>query len=179
MSVEQEPVIEWLELWGILSYFGREFERRSEAVLQEAGLSHVQLRLLYNLMLATRPLSLSELATRLGCGKSNVAQLMDRLEKEGLVRRDPYDDDRRKRRPVVTEEGKRRFFRALLTVRDAELPILGEFETEDLSGLARLLIKSLMRSSRSRDALRTWSRVVETTRQQTESRAAARSLRLF
>src|SRR3990172_6252177 len=130
-------------------------------------------------MLATRPLSLSELAARLGCGKSNVAQLMDRLEKEGLVRRDPYDDDRRKRLPVVTEEGKRRFFRALLTVRDAELAILGEFETEDLSGLARLLIKSLMRSSRSRDALRTWSRVVETTRQQTESRAAARSLRLF
>ena len=77
---ETSPAVDWLELWGILSSFGRAFERRSEAVLQQAGLSHVQLRLLYNLMLSNRPLSLSELATRLGCGKSNVAQLMDRLE---------------------------------------------------------------------------------------------------
>ncbi len=52
LKVEAQREIEWLELWGILSYFGRELERRSEAVLQEAGLSHVQFRLLYSLMLS-------------------------------------------------------------------------------------------------------------------------------
>jgi DNA-binding MarR family transcriptional regulator len=131
-------------------------------VLQEAGLSHVQLRLLYSLKYSTLPLSLSELARRLGCGKSNVAQLLDRMQKENLVRRVPDEQDRRQRYAVVTEEGQRRLLDALLAVSAAAPRILGALENPDRDELARLLAKSL--AERSRDALRTWSRVVEATK---------------
>ncbi len=169
MRPQAESPIDWLELWGILSYFGREFERRSEAVLQEAGLSHVQLRLLYNLIYSTEPLSLSELARRLGCGKSNVAQLMDRMHKDDLVRRIPHEQDRRRRHAFVTEEGKRRLREALLAVSAAGPRILGELESSDREELACLLTKSLALRERSRDALRVWSRVVEATNKVTVS----------
>ncbi len=82
-------------------------EARLEAVLDPLGLSLAKLGVLQALDQAPEPLSLSELATRLACVRSNITQIVDRLEKDGLVRRRADPTDRRGVRAELTAEGKR------------------------------------------------------------------------
>src|SRR5205807_2844239 len=70
-------------------------ESRLEAAVSPLGLSLAKLGVLHPLAEAGAPLPLSELAQRQHCVRSNITQLMDRLEKDGLVRRRPDPDARR------------------------------------------------------------------------------------
>ena len=70
-------------------------EDRVEAALENAGLSTPKYSVLSALVAAGEPLSLSELASRLSCVRSNMTQLVDRLESEELVRRVDDPKDRR------------------------------------------------------------------------------------
>jgi DNA-binding MarR family transcriptional regulator len=54
---------------------------------------------------AGEPLTLSELAARLSCVRSNITQLVDRLEADGLVRRVDDTTDRRSVRAELTTTG--------------------------------------------------------------------------
>jgi DNA-binding MarR family transcriptional regulator len=47
------------------------------------------------------------LASILTCDASNMTGIIDRLEKRGLVRREPSPTDRRVKNVVLTEEGER------------------------------------------------------------------------
>jgi DNA-binding MarR family transcriptional regulator len=49
--------------------------------------------------------SFGELARRLGCDKTNVTGMVDRLVQRGLLTRQPDPADRRVSRVVLTEEG--------------------------------------------------------------------------
>src|SRR2546423_11752971 len=69
-------------------------EARLEAAVSPLGLSLAKLGVLHPLAEAREPLSLSELAQRQHCVRSNITQLVDRLEKDGLGRRRPYPRDR-------------------------------------------------------------------------------------
>ena len=51
-------------------------------------------------------MSLSELAEKLSCVRSNITQLIDRLEADGLVRRVADPDDRRSIRAELTPLGR-------------------------------------------------------------------------
>ncbi|MFI7406073.1 MarR family winged helix-turn-helix transcriptional regulator [Streptomyces sp. NPDC049541] len=51
------------------------------------------------------PASMSTLATTLTCDASNMTGIVDRLEKRGLVRREPSPSDRRVKNVLLTEEG--------------------------------------------------------------------------
>src|SRR5438309_2530643 len=73
----------------------RAVEARAEDALADIGLSLAKLGALRHLVLATQPLTLSQLAERHCCGKSNVTQLVDRLEGDGLVARESDPEDRR------------------------------------------------------------------------------------
>src|SRR2546421_11457403 len=64
-------------------------ESRLEAAVSPLGLSLAKLGVLHPLAEAREPLSLSELAQRQHCVRSNITQLVDRLEKEGPGRRRP------------------------------------------------------------------------------------------
>lgn len=83
-------------------------EARLEAALAEAGLSTAKLGVLTLLAEAGEPLTLGELAARQQCVRSNMTQLVDRLEAEGLVRRVPDPVDRRSIRATLTPEGEAR-----------------------------------------------------------------------
>jgi DNA-binding MarR family transcriptional regulator len=80
-------------------------EKRLEEALEQVGLSNAKFGALTHLVQAGEPLSLSECAARMTCVRSNVTQLMDRLEAEGLVRRVDDPDDRRGVRAMVTSLG--------------------------------------------------------------------------
>src|SRR5438045_243992 len=90
----------------------RAVEARAEGALAEVGLSLAKLGALRHLMLASEPLTLSQLAERHCCGKSNVTQLIDRLEADGFVARVADPDDRRTVRATVTGAGRAAYERA-------------------------------------------------------------------
>src|SRR5881397_1659352 len=88
-------------------------ENRVEARLDEVGLSLAKLAALHHLSRAGESLPLGQLADRLSCVKSNVTQLVDRLEADGLVSRAADSTDRRSRLAVLTEAGRRACVRGL------------------------------------------------------------------
>ena len=90
----------------------RAVEARAEGALAEVGLSLAKLGALRHLVLASEPLTLSHLAERHCCGKSNVTQLVDRLEADGFVTRVADPDDRRTIRATVTDSGRAAYERA-------------------------------------------------------------------
>ena len=81
-------------------------EDRVETALEKAGLSTPKFSVLSALVANGGPLSLSELASRLSCVRSNMTQLVDRLESEGLVRRVDDPADRRIVKAAITETGR-------------------------------------------------------------------------
>ena len=83
-------------------------EDRLEQQLGLVGLSMSKLGVLTQLVNSGNPLPLSELAARLSCVRSNMTQLVDRLEAEGLVRRVDDPSDRRSVLAAVTRLGDER-----------------------------------------------------------------------
>ncbi len=83
-------------------------EARLEEAVASAGLSLAKLGVLQHLVEAGAPLPLGQLAERIACVKSNVTQLVDRLEAEGLVRRETDALDRRIVLAVITPAGRSR-----------------------------------------------------------------------
>jgi MarR family transcriptional regulator, organic hydroperoxide resistance regulator len=51
------------------------------------------------------PMSMKELAMRLGCDASFITVIADALEKNGLARREPSQRDRRSKNIVLTDKG--------------------------------------------------------------------------
>ena len=80
-------------------------QERLEVVLAEVGLTSAKYQAIDALARAGEPLTLSELAGSLKCVRSNITQLVDRLEADGLVKRVDDPSDRRAVRAVVTPLG--------------------------------------------------------------------------
>lgn len=77
-----------------------------EEALGKVGLSIAKHSAISELAAAGEPLTLSQLAARLSCVRSNMTQLVDRLESDGLVKRLDDPDDRRSVRAELTALGK-------------------------------------------------------------------------
>ena len=87
---------------------GHRIGARLEEVLASVGLSGAKHAALSFLVTQDQPMSLSELAEKLTCVRSNVTQLVDRLEADGLVKRIDDPSDRRAVRAEVTRLGRER-----------------------------------------------------------------------
>jgi DNA-binding MarR family transcriptional regulator len=83
-------------------------EEKVEAALTKVGLSMPKYSVLSELVSAGQPLSLSELASRLSCVRSNMTQLVDRLEADGVVKRVDDPADRRAVKAAITGAGRER-----------------------------------------------------------------------
>jgi DNA-binding MarR family transcriptional regulator len=90
----------------------RAVEARVERALADAGLSLAKLGALRHLALAETPLTLTQLAERHCCGRSNVTSLIDRLEADGYVERIVDPNDRHTVRAALTETGRAAYARA-------------------------------------------------------------------
>src|SRR5258708_29375481 len=73
-------------------------EARLEAAVDKVGLSLAKAGVLKCLADAREPVALSDMAQRLQCVRSNMTQLGDRLEQDGLVRRRADSAGRRRGR---------------------------------------------------------------------------------
>jgi len=116
-------------------------EARVEARLAEVGLSLPKLAALHQLTQAGDSLPLGQLAERLACVKSNVTQLVDRLEADGLVTRAADPSDRRSRLAVITETGKNAYARGTAIQQQSEREIFSTLSREESAALHTLLAK--------------------------------------
>ena len=112
-----------------------------ESRLGEVGLSLAKLAALRRLTEAGGSLPLGQLAERLSCVKSNVTQLVDRLEADGLVSRTSDSADRRSRLAVLTDDGKRAHARGVEIFAAAEHELFGALTDDEAERLHALLAK--------------------------------------
>lgn len=106
--------------------------------INRLGLTPAAARALYELD-PDRPLPARELAEQLGCDRSNVTALVDKLEQAGLVRRRVDPADRRQKTLVVTDVGRRVRDRVHRVMSDSRL--LGGLSTAELATLRELVWK--------------------------------------
>lgn len=112
-----------------------------ESKLSGLGLSIPKLLALKRLVEAGDSLPLGQLAERLACVKSNVTQLVDRLESDGLVAREPDPDDRRSRLAVITEAGRQACKKGSRILLEAEAQLFGTLSPEDSARLGEIIAK--------------------------------------
>ena len=116
-------------------------ESEVDAQLAAVGLSLPKLAALHHLVDAGQPLPLGQLADRLRCVKSNVTQLVDRLEADGLVARAPDPNDGRARLAVVTTLGRERYVEGARLQGEAERAFFGALSPEEADQLSVLIRK--------------------------------------
>src|SRR5438552_10407986 len=94
---------------GLLSLLHTAYAAQAEVEsrLGAVGLSLAKLLALRALSDAGESLPLGQLAERLACVKSNITQLVDRLEADGYVARKPDPRDRRTRLAALTMAGRK------------------------------------------------------------------------
>jgi DNA-binding MarR family transcriptional regulator len=117
---------------------GQAVQRRLEEALEEVGLSGAKFGVLTHLVRAG-PLSLSECAARMICVRSNITQLVDRLEAEGLVRRIDDPKDRRGVLAMVTPLGIERQAAGAERVGRAQKEFAKTLSADDHAALTRAL----------------------------------------
>ena len=110
-----------------------------EASLEPLGLSLAKFLALSQLADAGEPLPLSTLAERRACVRSNITQLIDRLEADKLVKRSDDPRDRRSVRAELTEEGRSRYETGLKALLAAERDLFAPLSTSQQDALFELL----------------------------------------
>ena len=116
-------------------------ESHVESRLSAVGLSLPKLAALQRLVEAGDSLPLGQLADRLSCVKSNVTQLVDRLEGDGLVTRAADTTDRRTRLAVITAAGRKAHSQGLKIQQAAERELFGVLSADESAELARIIGK--------------------------------------
>jgi DNA-binding MarR family transcriptional regulator len=112
-----------------------------EARLGPLKLSLAKLLALKALAEAGDSLPLGQLAERLACVKSNITQLVDRLEIDGFVRRESAPGDRRTRLAVLTADGRKAVAAGTRLQEQTERDLLKTLSRDEAQQLAVLLEK--------------------------------------
>jgi DNA-binding MarR family transcriptional regulator len=110
-----------------------------EASLEPLGLSLAKLNVLAQLAQAGEPLPLGSLADRCACVRSNITQLVDRLEADKLVIRSDDPRDRRSIRAELTAEGRAQHQVGLKALQTADRKLLAKIPARHRNALMPLL----------------------------------------
>lgn len=110
-----------------------------ESRLVSVGLSIPRLAALQRLADAGDSLPLGQLAERLACVKSNVTQLIDRLEADGLVKRAADPNDKRSRLAVMTDAGRRAWREGGRIQSEVEAQLFSHLSADDTARLLQIL----------------------------------------
>ena len=129
------------QLLSSVLHVAAEVQSRLEASLAPTGLSLAKLGALRHLAESNEPMPLGHLAERIACVKSNVTQLVDRLEADGLVQRLPDPADRRSVRARITELGMERYNAGIAALNTAEKSLVEELPASDQATLNQLLTR--------------------------------------
>lgn len=119
--MNEKPHAALAELLGTL----HAVETRLESALEPMGLSLAKFKALHTLVTAGESLALRTLAEECACVRSNITQLVDRLEAEKLVVRAGDPSDRRSIRAELTAEGRARYKAGSRALQAVEHDLLG------------------------------------------------------
>ncbi len=114
-------------------------EKRLDDAFATVGLSLAKFSVLSQLAQAGAPMALSELAARLSCVRSNMTQLVDRLESDGLVRRVDDPADRRVVLAALTPSGAKAQVAGAQQFAAVHKEFLATFSAQDRPHSERLL----------------------------------------
>ncbi|MGI5245768.1 MarR family winged helix-turn-helix transcriptional regulator [Dactylosporangium sp. CA-139066] len=124
------------QVWrDLLTLVHERHDRRKEAC-EALDLSFVRIKALRRL--AGEPLTMRELAARLQTDAPYTTLVVDDLEKQGLVRREPHPADRRSKLVTATDLGRAEAARAE-AILSAPPPQMLALSPEDLATLARIV----------------------------------------
>jgi DNA-binding MarR family transcriptional regulator len=118
-----------------------EVEARLESALDRIGLSVAKFGVLSKLAEAGEPLALGFLAERSSCVRSNMTQLVDRLEAVRLVERVNDPQDRRSIRAALTPTGRERHAEGARIVDEAGRQAFATLSEEQRNELSCLLAR--------------------------------------
>lgn len=123
------------EAWQIMGELVLSNERRKE-VSEAVGLSFVRLKVLRRIAHESR--AMGELAAMMSVDPPYMTVIIDALEQQGLVERQPHPQDRRAKLLVATSQGKKlaRKAESIMAEPPAELAGLAP---KDLAELVRIL----------------------------------------
>ena len=119
---------------------GTLLKRTARQFFRDTPFAEAEFNLLMVLKRGGTPLSQNDLSRRLLVDKSNVTGLIDRLEKAGLIRRNPVPGDRRRYHISLTAAGRRGI--------DAVDPVYHEMVRQVMSGLSEREHQTLIRLTR-------------------------------
>ncbi|MDB6065984.1 MAG: yusO 1 [Pedosphaera sp.] len=122
-----------------LIHAAHSIEGHFDKALATVNLSGPKFGALSVLMAEDQPISLSALAEKLTCVRSNITQLVDRLEADGLVKRTDDPSDRRGVRAEVTKLGRERHAAGLKVVNRVHEEVAKQLSAVDQSVLIRAL----------------------------------------
>lgn len=117
----------------------RRIECRLEEALSSIGLSIAKYQALDVLVQAEEPTRLSALAGSLECVRSNVTQLADRLESDGLIQRVASPHDRRAVHAVVTTLGRQRHAAGAAAIETLQSELASRVAPADRASFHRVL----------------------------------------
>lgn len=112
-----------------------------ENELKPAGLTPIQVGLMYVVKTAERPLTISQISRRLVRQRPSVHQLFDRMKEQGLVRRIRTAEGGRERHVLLTEKGEEAYRK--LPQRQVISKILGQLTKKE-----RILFKGMLEELR-------------------------------
>jgi DNA-binding MarR family transcriptional regulator len=135
---ERDPVPEGALMNSFLGA-AHALEARLEESLASVGLSLAKYGVLETLVRAGEAMPLSELAAAQRCVRSNMTQLVDRLEADGSVQRIADPDDRRSVRAILTPLGRQRQAEGEKRIEQLRAGFAAALEPADLAVLQRLL----------------------------------------
>ena len=116
-----------------------EMEAQLENALGRAGLSMAKFGVISRLAEAGESLSLGCLAERCSCVRSNMTQLIDRLEADRLVERVSDPTDRRTVRAMLTPQGQARYEEGIRLLEETERDLFAGLADPDRAELGRLI----------------------------------------
>lgn len=122
----------------LLGHIHRSFHRMADPRLREIGFAMGQLPVLMALK-DGRPHSQAELARLAQVEQPSMAQLLARMERDGLIERVPDPDDGRSRLVLLTPACRERMHESRAVMQALAAEALQEFSAEERAELGRLV----------------------------------------
>jgi DNA-binding MarR family transcriptional regulator len=156
---ERDPILEAYHLWNdkgwedcaagcaavtSLMRVHQVLTRRADKILAPIDLTFARYELLVRLYFSARSLPLNQLGRQLQIHQTSITSLVDKLEKQGLIKRTPHPTDRRSTIAQMTPAGRVLTGKAIMLLNSEVFRDLGL-----TGGEASLLIGLLMKMRRS------------------------------
>jgi DNA-binding MarR family transcriptional regulator len=117
----------------------RVLHERLDQALESVGLSSPKYMALEELTRAGGAMSLSALADCRKCVRSNITQLIDRLEADGLVKRSDDPQDRRAVHAQITKLGAAKFDAGTEAIRKVQMEVAAQVPRDEQASFLRAL----------------------------------------